>query len=64
MIAWFSIAPDDGSGSCSGHVAKALHLIEESGLTYKLGAMGTEVGDCAVVERTFVQLGHGQEVSG
>ncbi len=43
MIAWFSIAPDDGSGSYSKHVAAALRIIEESGLTYRLGAMGTEV---------------------
>ena len=43
MIAWFSIAPDDGSGSYSRHVAAALRIVEESGLTYRLGAMGTEV---------------------
>lgn len=43
MIAWFSIAPDDGSGSYSKHVATALRLIRESGLRYELGAMGTEV---------------------
>lgn len=43
MIAWFSIAPDDGSGSHSGHVAAALRILEESGLRYRLGAMGTEV---------------------
>jgi uncharacterized protein (TIGR00106 family) len=43
MIAWFSIAPDDGSGSYSKHVAAALEMIRESGLTFRLGAMGTEV---------------------
>ena len=43
MIAWFSIAPDDGSGSYSKHVAAALRMIEASGLRYRLGAMGTEV---------------------
>ena len=43
MIAWFSIAPDDGSGSYSQHVAAALRIIDESGLKYRLGAMGTEV---------------------
>jgi len=43
MIAWFSIAPDDGSGSYSKHVAAALEMIRGSGLTFRLGAMGTEV---------------------
>ena len=43
MIAWFSIAPDDGSGSFSPHVAAALRILEASGLRYRLGAMGTEV---------------------
>ena len=43
MLAWFSIAPDDGSGSYRHHVAAAVRILEESGLTYRLGAMGTEV---------------------
>ena len=43
MIAWFSIAPDDGSGSYSKHVAAALGVITQSGLPSRLGAMGTEV---------------------
>jgi uncharacterized protein (TIGR00106 family) len=43
MLAWFSIAPDDGSGSFGEHVAAALQVLEESGLRYRLGAMGTEV---------------------
>jgi uncharacterized protein (TIGR00106 family) len=43
MIAWFSIAPDDGSGSYSHHVAAALRVIRQSGLPFRLGAMGTEV---------------------
>ena len=43
MLAWFSIAPDDGSGSYSGHVAAAIDVLEQSGLRYRLGAMGTEV---------------------
>jgi uncharacterized protein (TIGR00106 family) len=43
MIAWFSIAPDDGSGSYSKHVAAALRVIRQSGLSFRLGAMGTEV---------------------
>lgn len=42
MIAWFSIAPDDGSGSYSKHAA-AVQMVEASGLRYRLGAMGTEV---------------------
>jgi uncharacterized protein (TIGR00106 family) len=43
VIAWFSIAPDDGSGSYSKHVATALRIVRESGLRFRLGAMGTEV---------------------
>jgi len=43
MIAWFSIAPDDGSGSYSQHVAAALGVISQSGLPFRLGSMGTEV---------------------
>lgn len=43
MIAWFSIAPDDGSGSYSQYVAAALRVVQESGLRYRLDAMGTEV---------------------
>ena len=43
MIAWLSIAPDDGSGSYSRHVAEALRMTRESGLRCRLGAMGTEI---------------------
>lgn len=43
MLVWFSIAPDDGSGSYSGHVAAALEILKSSGLPYRLGSMGTEV---------------------
>jgi uncharacterized protein (TIGR00106 family) len=43
VLAWFSIAPDDGSGSYSHHVAAAVEVLNESGLPYRLGAMGTEV---------------------
>lgn len=43
MIAWFSIAPDDGSGSYVQHVAAALRIVEQSGLAFRLGAMGTEI---------------------
>lgn len=43
MVVWFSIAPDDGSGSYSKQVAAALRMVEESGLEFRLGSMGTEV---------------------
>lgn len=43
VLAWFSIAPDDGTGSYSHHVAAALEVLEQSGLRWRLGAMGTEV---------------------
>jgi uncharacterized protein (TIGR00106 family) len=43
LLVWFSIAPDDGSGSYSRHVAAAVEVLEKSGLNYRLGAMGTEV---------------------
>jgi uncharacterized protein YqgV (UPF0045/DUF77 family) len=47
MIAWFSIAPDDGSGSYSKQVAAAVRLIRESGFRYPLGAMGQRSRDLA-----------------
>ena len=60
MLVWFSIAPDDGSGSYSRYVADALAVLEESGLRYRLGAMGTEVeGPRADV---FAALARCQEV--
>lgn len=43
MVAWFSIAPDDGSGSYSKYVADAIAFLDGTGLRYKLGAMGTEI---------------------
>lgn len=43
MVAWFSIAPDDGSGSYGKYVAEAIKFLEGTGLKYKLGAMGTEI---------------------
>jgi hypothetical protein len=43
VLAWFSIAPDDGSGSYTEHVAAAVEVLEQSGLRYRLGAIGTEV---------------------
>lgn len=43
MVAWFSIAPDDGSGSYGKYVAEALDILDRAGLKYRLGGMGTEV---------------------
>ena len=43
MVAWFSVAPDDGSGSYGKYVAEAIAYLESTGLKYKLGAMGTEI---------------------
>lgn len=43
MIASFSILPICGGCSLSGEVAKALEVVERSGLPYKLTAMGTEL---------------------
>jgi uncharacterized protein (TIGR00106 family) len=43
MVAWFSVAPDDGSGSYSKYVAEAIALLDQTGLKYRLGAMGTEI---------------------
>lgn len=43
MVAWFSIAPDDGSGSYGKYVAEAITFLDATGLKYKLGAMGTEI---------------------
>jgi uncharacterized protein (TIGR00106 family) len=43
MIAEFSIWPIGEGASTSEHVAKVLKLVDESGLPYKLNAMGTVV---------------------
>ena len=43
MVAWFSIAPDDGSGSYGEYVAEAIAFLDQTGLRYRLGAMGTEI---------------------
>jgi uncharacterized protein (TIGR00106 family) len=57
----FSIFPLDKGGSVSKYVARAVKIIKDSGLPYKLGAMGTsiegewdEVMD--VVTRCFEEL--------
>ncbi|HDP99851.1 MAG TPA: MTH1187 family thiamine-binding protein [bacterium] len=47
MLAEFSIAPFDKGESLSTYVAQIIDLIDNSGLDYRLGAMGTTVeGDC------------------
>lgn len=44
VIADFSIYPmDKGNQSLSPYVAKAVTIIKESGLAYKLGPMGTAI---------------------
>lgn len=43
MVAWFSVAPDDGSGSYGKYVGEVLALLDKTGLKYRLGAMGTEI---------------------
>jgi uncharacterized protein (TIGR00106 family) len=60
VLAWFSIAADDGSGSYSGHVASAVEVLEKSGLPYRLGAMGTEVEGAR--EEVFAVLARCQAV--
>ncbi len=39
----FSIFPMDKGESVSGYVSKALKIIQQSGLPYKLGPMGTTI---------------------
>ena len=39
----FSIFPLDKGDSLSSHVARALKIIKDSGLPYKIGPMGTSV---------------------
>jgi uncharacterized protein (TIGR00106 family) len=43
LVAWFSIAPDDGSGSYGKYVAESIAFLDQTGLKYRLGAMGTEI---------------------
>jgi uncharacterized protein YqgV (UPF0045/DUF77 family) len=43
MMPWLSVTPDDGYGSYSQNVAAALRIVQESGLRFRLGAMGTEL---------------------
>ncbi len=41
MVVNFSIVPIGNEGSLSGHVAEILKIVSESGIDYKLHAMGT-----------------------
>nr|WP_321255946.1 MTH1187 family thiamine-binding protein [uncultured Pseudodesulfovibrio sp.] len=44
VIIDFSIFPmDKGNNSLSPYVARVLHIIEQSGLAYQLGPMGTSI---------------------
>jgi uncharacterized protein (TIGR00106 family) len=57
----FSIAPMDKGESVSPYVAKAVSIIENSGLDYRLGPMGTSLEGnweevMAVVTRCFEEL--------
>jgi len=58
----FSMFPTDKGESKSEYVARSIEIIKESGLPYKLGAMGTTIeGDwdevMAVVKRCFDEMG-------
>jgi uncharacterized protein (TIGR00106 family) len=61
VLIHFSIFPTDKGTSVSPYVAKAVRIIRESGLPYKIGPMSTAVegewGEVmAVVERCFNEL--------
>ena len=61
VIIDFSIFPIEKGESVSDHVSKAVKIIKESGLTYRLGPMGTAVeGEweevTSVVNRCFEAL--------
>jgi uncharacterized protein (TIGR00106 family) len=61
VIIDFSIFPVDKGESVSSYVSRALRIIKESGLPYKLGPMGTSVeGEweevMALVGRCFAAL--------
>ena len=43
MLAEFSISPLDKGESLSAYVAQIIDIIDKSGLSYKLGPMGTTV---------------------
>jgi uncharacterized protein (TIGR00106 family) len=61
VLIHFSIFPTDKGTSVSPYVAKAVRIIRESGLPYKIGPMSTAVeGEwsevMAVVESCFTEL--------
>jgi len=61
VLIHFSIFPTDKGTSVSPYVAKAVRIIRESGLPYKIGPMSTAVegewGEVmAVVENCFKEL--------
>jgi len=61
VLIHFSIFPTDKQPGVSSYVARAVRLIRDSGLPYKLGPMSTAVeGEweevMAVVERCFREL--------
>ncbi|MBA4422261.1 MAG: hypothetical protein C0390_04050 [Syntrophus sp. (in: bacteria)] len=61
VLIHFSIFPTDKGTSVSPYVAKAVRIIRESGLPYKIGPMSTAVegewGEVmAVVENSFKEL--------
>jgi uncharacterized protein (TIGR00106 family) len=61
VLIHFSIFPTDKGTSVSPYVAKAVRIIRESGLPYKIGPMSTAVeGEwsevMAVVENCFKEL--------
>jgi uncharacterized protein (TIGR00106 family) len=43
LLVDFSIFPMDKGESVSGYVSKAVKIIQQSGLSYKLGPMGTTI---------------------
>ena len=43
VLAQFSIFPLDKGESVSAYVSRAVGIIEQSGLTYRLGPMGTSI---------------------
>ena len=60
-VVHLSIFPVDRGEHLSAYVARAVHIIRESGLPYHLGAMGTTIeGEwpavMAVVDRCFEEL--------
>jgi uncharacterized protein (TIGR00106 family) len=61
LLVDFSIFPVDKGEGLSSYVARVVRIIRESGLSYKLGPMGTSIeGEwdevMAVVKRSFEDL--------